>query len=172
MRAAVSRVEPLSTCTAAPSARRLETRHAAANRRSVTPPSLASSSTYGSIVPRTSSESRSVTSQVRSRYVVKPPESTRRPNTGPASTITGNRVARSDVVAPAAASTSRYDVPPIAVAASPCRSPSEASVSGDSASNGPNAPPLERTRTVSNRPGVPRPRMPNWESWADRRIGG
>ncbi|PYO12401.1 MAG: hypothetical protein DMD31_16465 [Gemmatimonadetes bacterium] len=94
---------------------------------------------------------------------MKPPASTRRPSTGPASPITGNRVLRNDVVAPPPPATSavRYDVPPIAVAVSCGRSASDASLSGDNASNGPNAPPVVRARTVSKRPGVPRPRMPN-----------
>ena len=45
-------------------------------------------------------------------------------------------------------------------------------MSGDNASNGANAPPLERDLTDSHLPGVPSPRMPNCESWAVRRSGG
>ncbi len=92
-----------------------------------------------------------------------PAATARRGLTGPATPIKGKRVARSAVVVPPTA-TSRCDVPPTAVAVSWPMSASGASVSGDNGSNGANAPPVERDRTDSHRPGVPRPRIPNWES--------
>ena len=42
----------------------------------------------------------------------------------------------------------------------------DASSSGENGSKGAKAPPVLRARTLSQRPGVPSPRMPNCESWA------
>ena len=41
-----------------------------------------------------------------------------------------------------------------------------AGLTDDSPSNNPNAPPSERLRAETSRPGMPRPRMPNCDDWA------
>ncbi len=91
--------------------------------------------------------------------------------TGPAITSAGNRVARSAAVEPLA-SVERHDVPLAMLALMRRTSASAASAIGENASNGANAPPVVRARTLSHLPGVPSPRMPNCESWALRRFGG
>ncbi|PYP97145.1 MAG: hypothetical protein DMD38_05585 [Gemmatimonadetes bacterium] len=104
--------------------------------------------------------------------MAKPPPTTIRGVTGPAMTSAGKRVARSEAWAAPVGSSVRHDVPPAILALIRRASASEASVSGEKASNGANAPPVLLARTLSHRPGVPRPLMPNWESWAVRRFGG
>ena len=96
---------------------------------------------------------------------MKPAPTTSRRFTRPATFSSGNRVARNALVVPKT-SASRYEALSIALAVSCGTSASGASVSVDSGSNGANAPPVERDRTDSQRPGVPNPRIPNWESWA------
>ena len=91
--------------------------------------------------------------------------------TGPAITIAGKRVPTSDDCV-ALASTERHDVPLVKLALMRRTSASTASVSGEKASNGANAPPVVLARTLSHFPGVPSPRMPNCESWAARRPDG
>src|SRR3989442_8722684 len=99
-------------------------------------------------------ESRKITSHDLSRYVVNPTATARRGATGPATPISGKRVVRSGIVVPPT-TTSRLDVYPAAVAVSWPKSASGASMSGDSGSKGPHAPPVERDRTDSHRPAVP-----------------
>src|SRR6266568_9137286 len=111
------------------------------------------------------------TPNVRSRYVEKPPPTTMREVTGPAITSAGKRVPRNAAALPLA-SMLRQDVPLAMLALIRRTSASDASVMGENASNGANAPPVDLARTLSHLPGVPRPRIPNWESWAVKRLGG
>src|ERR1051325_3466351 len=185
LRVAMMRDEPVSMWTPAPSAIQRRGRIAAASRRSVTAPSLVTSSVMAWGVPTPSLVTSSVMAwgvprksivswvtmpNVRSRYVVNPPAITTLPSRGPPSVMAGNRVPRRVVCVPAA-SNERHDVPLVTLAVVRRTSASAASMSGENGSNGANAPPAERARTLSHFPGVPRPRIPNWESWAARQLG-
>src|ERR1041385_3440089 len=170
VRVAMMRDEPVSMCTPPPSAIQRRGRIAAASRRSVTAPSLVTSSVMAWGVPRKSIVSWVTMPNVRSRYVVNPPAITTLPSRGPPSVMAGNRVPRRVVCVPAA-SNERHDVPLVTLAVVRRTSASAASMSGENGSNGANAPPAERARTLSHFPGVPRPRIPNWESCAASRFG-
>ena len=67
---------------------------------------------------------------------------------------------------PNGVATDRNDAAPIVVAVSTVDSTIAASASAEAESNAANAPPVVRARTLSQRPGIPSPRMPNWESCA------
>ncbi|PYP60030.1 MAG: hypothetical protein DMD40_01715 [Gemmatimonadetes bacterium] len=171
LRVAVTRVEPVMRCRPTPSANRPPMRAATASRRSVMAPSLVISSVTGCSTPRRLTVSWMMTPNDRSRYVEKPPPTTMRRVTGPAMTIAGKRVPWSDDCVPLA-STERHDTPLVTLALMRRTSASAASLSGENASNGANAPPVVRARTLSDFPGVPSPRIPNCESWAARRPDG
>src|SRR5437667_414031 len=69
---------------------------------------------------------------------------------------------------PPVGSSVRHEVPPAILALMRRASASDASVRGENGSNGANAPPVVRARTLSHLPGVPRPLIPNCESCAAR----